>query len=428
MKLFLFKILAYICTFFKTEKAFGFLAAKMADEELKIIERKCKTIIITGSCGKTTTLCQTVAAIKASGAKVVYLQGAADFGKITAHIFKKFPLSGKENMFAVFETESENLAEITSAIKPYVIAVTNIYKDKKPETDIFGNIEKGCIHLENTIFVLNGDEPALNGFMKEKARRYFYGFRVNPGFTDINISDGKVCPDCNNEYKYIYNTHAHLGNYSCDVCGKTRPQLALGVGNVLMNDESGTSVSFDGLQITIPLPGGGNVYNALCAATIAGAVGVEPDYIKSGIENLKSIPAVCEKVRVNTKEVCLMAADGVLECTQVINSILPDNSPVYIACMLGGNSTDWIYEAPFEKLINLNYHGILVGGDQYKKMLERLEGAGLDTNKFTICEDMDTFIYSVRTNVIGKLYVIASKKAMKEIRRELYKKKFIKSL
>jgi len=424
-----FKGLANLCSCIGADNLFAALAVKTAKEEIEKITEEIKVILITGSCGKTTTLYQTVAAIEQAGNKVIYKRDGITYGKLLTTLFRKSSVSEKaKSRFAVFEVETDELKKVLYAVKPQVLAITNIFQDKNPEENVYENIENACKHLSGTNFVLNGDEPALFDFMKDGARRYFYGFRVNPNFAEICATSGKICPDCNNEYKYIYNTHAHLGNYSCATCGKTRPQLALGVDNVLSKDEKGATVSFDGLEINIPVPGESNIYNALCAATIAGAVGVGPDEIKGGIEELKSIPTVCEIVRVNTKEVRLLEVNNALECTEVVNSILPDKDPVYVACMISSDNVEWIDDVPFESLLNLNYHGILIGGDNLKEMTERLEKAGLDSAKFTVCEDFDAFIYSVRTNVIGKLYVLATKKAMKSLRKNMHKDKYIKKL
>jgi len=422
----LLRILAFLASVTKTEKLFAMLLIKVLPKLPKQLTKKFKTVYVCGSCGKSTTIAQTASILKSSGAIVTALKGDNDYSRIIISILKKYPLlkNGKK-CYAVFEVDADELSSVTKVIKPAAITITNIFEDKDPDRDIYEKLESACEKLDKTVFVLNGDEPLLFNFAEGK-RRYFYGFRNNPNFPGNNETDevAKICKDCNQPYKYIYNTYGHLGNYSCATCGKTRPQLALGVDEVTSITESGSEVSFDGLKLFVPLAGGSNIYNALCAATTAGAVGVGPEYIKSGIESLDSVPGVQETVRIDTKELRLISVGSALDCTESINSILPDTGVVYIACLLERKDTKWIDSVPFEKFNTLNYHGILVGGSGCKVLAERLEGAGLDTAKFMICEDFESFIYSVKTNVIGKTYVFTSKKLMKSIRTNLYKKKY----
>lgn len=420
----LLKILAHIASLFKCEKLFSKLLEKLSAEVYEDVINNCRVVFICGSCGKTTTLKQTVSAAKAAGVKCS--------GKVALSpeqvLCEMFKLGDKES-FAIFEADADKIEAITEKIKPYAVAITNIFTDKNPDENIYEKFESAFSKFEDTIFVLNGDEPMLFGFQEGK-RRFFYGFRINPEFPGGNVcdEDGKICAGCGQPYKYIYNTYAHLGNYSCAVCGKTRPQLALGVDKILSSDENGTIASFDGLEVEVPLAGGSNLYNALCAATLAGAVGIEPEFIREGIESVSSIRGVYERVKIDTKELRLISTGSALDFTESVNSIVADSAVVYIALLIDKKEESWLPSIPFEKIINLNYHGILVGGEGRKEALLRLEQAGLDSAKFIECDDFDSFFYSIRTNVIGKTYVFAGKKLMRELRKNLRRKKYIKKL
>lgn len=425
--LYFLKILSIAIDALKLGKPFMELGMKIMPGLCKVLLKTRTIIFVCGSHGKTTTAVQSAATIKSSGASVFVDKNRNSAEEILLSVLKRYTSTcNKKNAFAIFEVRADVLEKITSKLSPDVLAVTNIFEDVN---DIYSQIENGCKNLKNTAFVLNGDEPALYDFM-EGARRYFYGFRVNPAFPDVNEADdsGKICKKCNQPYKYIYNTYAHLGNYSCMTCFKTRPQLALGVDNVFSIDESGSRVSFDGLEITVPLSGGCNIYNALCAATVAGAAGICPENIKDGIENTKNIISVQETVRVDTKELRLILVENTLDCTEFVNTILSDKGIVYLAFLLSEDDVSWIDSVPFEKLVTLNYHGVLIGGTRHKQLQERLTEAGLDTAKFMLCEDFESFLYSIRTNVIGRTYVFASKMAIKSLKRNLHKKGYIKKL
>ena len=439
--IFLMKILSFITGLLGGGTSLpGEIALKIRPHILPKLSEGYRIVLVTGTNGKTTTCSQIVAAIKATGSRVINNSSGANMkAGIVSCLIKnyRFRKSDKQS-FAVLEVDEAYLKHITEEIKPEIISVTNIFRD---QLDRYGEVDKtlkliadGCAKTPGSTFVLNGDESLLYGFM-EGSKRYYYGFRVKP---DINTesemnAEGKFCRDCRKPYDYNFVTFNHLGDYSCPRCGKVRPRLALGVDRTPRLTADSSSVSFDGLEITVPLPGTYNIYNALCAAATAGALGVCGDDIKTGIESCGSKFGRQETVYIDGREVRIILVKNPAGCNEAINSVLPDEDIINLAFLLNDNYADgtdvsWIYDAHFEKLTKMNYQNILVGGTRCYDMAIRLKYAGLDSGRFHVSEDFDGILYSIRTNVTGRVYLFTTYTAMTSFRKYLHKKKYIKNL
>lgn len=418
----------------------GEIALKIRPNLLSKVSKGYRIVLVTGTNGKTTTCSQIVAAIKATGSRVINNSSGANMKPgIVSCLIKNYRFKkSDEQKFAVLEVDEAYLQHITEEIKPEIIAVTNIFRD---QLDRYGEVDKtlkliadGCAKTPDSTFVLNGDESLLYGFM-EGSKRYYYGFRVTP---DINAegemnAEGKFCRDCKGPYEYNFVTFNHLGDYLCPRCGKKRPPLALGVDKTPVLTADSSKVSFDGLEITIPLPGTYNIYNALCAATAAGALGVCGDDIKTGIESCGSKFGRQETVFIDGREVRIILVKNPAGCNEAINSVLPDESAVNLAFLLNDNYADgtdvsWIYDAHFERFTKMNYQNVLVGGTRCYDMAIRLKYAGLDTSRFHVSEDYDGILYSIRTHITGRVYLFTTYTAMTSFRKYLHKKKYIKKL
>lgn len=419
----------------------GRLAMRIRPNILQYLTKDCKVILVTGTNGKTTTCAQITSILKAAGCNVINNSSGANMksGIVTSLIegFPVFPKK-KEKCSAVIETDEAYLQYITSEITPEIIAVTNLFRDQLDrygEVDkTFNLIKKGCELTPTSTLVLNGDESIFSDFMPQM-KKYCFGFRVNPLFEgdDELHAEGRYCTSCNKPFIYNFRTFSHLGDYYCESCENKRPKLSLGVDKVPVLTADYSRVSFDGLEITIPMPGAYNIYNALCAATVAGALGVCPDDIKKGIESQGSKFGRQETVMVDGREVRIILVKNPAGCNEAINSVLPDKEKIEFCFLINDNFADgtdisWLYDAQFEKLAKMDYQHVLVGGIRAYDMGIRLKCAGFDPARIVVADDYDSLLYSIRTNLTGRIYLFTTYTAMTSFRKFLHKKKYISTL
>lgn len=418
----------------------GQIALKLRPDILKKLTRGYKVILVTGTNGKTTTAAMLASIIRAAGRRAVSNSSGANMkAGIVSCFIKAFPLlGGSEGAYAVIEVDEAYMKQITAEISPEVIAVTNIFRD---QLDRYGEVDRtlrlireGAENTPESTFVLNADESFLYDLMP-MSKRFYFGFRVNPDISKAAAvnAEGKFCRDCHEPYDYHFLTFNHLGSYYCEKCGKHRPDIDLGVDKAPVLSADSSLISLDGLEIALPQPGTYNVYNALCAATAAGALSIGADDIKAGLESQGSKFGRQETIMIDSREVRLILVKNPAGCDEAINSLLPDTDAVQIGFLLNDNPADgtdvsWIYDVSFEKLVRMNYQSVIIGGTRCFDMAVRLKCSGLDANKFIICEDFDSLLYTIKTNMSGRIYLLSTYTAMISLRKHLHRKGYIKKL
>ena len=87
-------------------------------------------------------------------------------------------------------------------------------------------IVKGAANSPKGTVLLNGDSPLFNSKKLVNPVKY-YGFNhESHEATHAHYNtEGIVCPVCHHILAYKMNTYANLGNYICENCGFSRPEL-----------------------------------------------------------------------------------------------------------------------------------------------------------------------------------------------------------
>lgn len=418
----------------------GRIALKLRPQILKTLAKEYRVVLITGTNGKTTTAGMLKNIIVTAGKRAIISDSGANMKSgITSCLIKNhrfFKKSGEQ--FAVLEVDEAYMRRVVEDLSPEIIAVTNIFRD---QLDRYGDvdntmslIEEACNKVPATRLVLNGDEPMLCDFA-EANPHFYYGFKVPVSYDnkrDVN-EGGSLCKKCGAAYNYHFTTFSRLGDWECTQCGRQRPMLNMGVSAINNISADSIQISFDGMDVTVPQPGLYNVYNALCASLCARLLGVDNNAIKEGILNQESRFGRQEKIKIDSHEIRLILVKNPAGANEAINSVMPDKESLRLGFMLtddygDGQDVSWIYDVDYEKLTSLDYNGILIGGTRAYDMAIRLKLAGLNTGAFSICEDYDSLLSTIKSGYNSRLYLFATYTAMVSFRKYLRKKGYIKKL
>lgn len=224
--------------------------AKFYREQLDI------TVVgITGSVGKTSTK-ETIAAVLSRKYKV--LKTIGNFNNEIGLPLTIFRLC-EDDEIAVLEmgiSDFGEMSRLTDIAKPDICVITNI----------------GLCHLENL--------KTRDGILKAKTE-IFEG--MNPkGFVVLNGDDDKLAT-----VRKVYGRKPvffGVENKS-DVYADNIKNMGLeGTGATIHNLEG-----IDAVDIHIPIAGQHMIYNAMAAAIIGARLGLTPQQIKDGIENIETI-------------------------------------------------------------------------------------------------------------------------------------------
>lgn len=418
----------------------GRVALKIDKNILSKISKGYKVILVTGTNGKTTTTSMIYNIIKESGHPVITNNTGANLfpGIVTTFVDSfKFGSKVKDN-YAVIEVDEANLKYITEYITPEVITVTNLFRDQLDRYgEVYTTLNKileGIYNVPETTLVLNGDESLL-GKLDLKNPVHFYGFdkAVNDNKTIEINADAKFCKFCKTPYEYNFVTYNHLGDFYCPNCGYKRSDLMYAVTDIIDINADKSTVKFNDLEVSINQSGTYNIYNGLCAYSIAKELGIADSAIKKSLENQSSSFGRQETINIEGKDVKIFLVKNPAGYNQSLDTICLNKEKFAATFLLNDNYADgqdvsWIWDVDFEKLTETNIDEVYISGLRAYDMAVRLKTAGLNPNKFVIEEQYEALTEAIKNGRCDKLYILATYTAMINYRKYLHSKGYIKNL
>ena len=418
----------------------GRVALKIDKNILSKISKGYKVILVTGTNGKTTTTSMIYNIIKESRHPVITNNTGANLfpGIVTTFVDSfKFGSKVKDN-YAVIEVDEANLKYITEYITPEVITVTNLFRDQLDRYgEVYTTLNKileGIYNVPETTLILNGDESLL-GKLDLKNPVHFYGFdkAVNDNKTIEINADAKFCKFCKTPYEYNFVTYNHLGDFYCPNCGYKRSDLMYAVTDIIDINADKSTVKFNNLEVSINQSGTYNIYNGLCAYSIAKELGIADSAIKKSLENQSSSFGRQETINIEGKDVKIFLVKNPAGYNQSLDTICLNKEKFAAAFLLNDNYADgqdvsWIWDVDFEKLTETNIDEVYISGLRAYDMAVRLKTAGLNPNKFVIEEQYEVLTEAIKNGSCDKLYILATYTAMINYRKYLHSKGYIKNL
>lgn len=416
----------------------GKVALKLDKNILKTVAKDYKVILITGTNGKTTTTSMVYNMLKDSGKKVITNNtGANMYTGIVTCFVDNYKFNDKsQDKYAVIEVDEANVKFVTQHVVPEIITITNLFRDQLDRYgEVYTTLKKileGIEKVPDSTLVLNGDESLLGDLGLPNGTRY-YGFTDSTEQNkqiDIN-ADSKFCKKCKTPYKYNYLTYNHLGDFYCDKCGYRRPDLAFTVDKIEELSSEGSLVLIDGNEYYINQPGIYNIYNGLCAYSIAKAVGIDNKVIFNSLKSQKSSFGRQEALNIDGKSVKIILVKNPAGYDQAISTIRLNKERLNIAVLLNDNYADgrdvsWIWDVKFEGLKNLSIDKIMIGGIRLYDMAVRLKVSGIPEEKFVMCDNYQKMLDEITSCESETVYLLATYTAMIDFRKFLQSKGYIK--
>lgn len=418
----------------------GTVALKFDKKILSTVAKDYKVILVTGTNGKTTTTSMITNIFKNKGYRVITNNTGANLfrGIVSCFIDNyKFSKSNKGS-YAIIEVDEANLKFVTDYITPEIITITNLFRDQLDRYgEVYTTLEKileGVHKVPSSTLVLNGDD-SLFGALDVKNPKVYYGFSnpINDNNTiDIN-ADAKFCKICKAPYKYNFVTYNHLGDYYCTECGYKRPELKYKMEGIIDQTPSSSSVIINGNEVTISQSGIYNIYNGLCAYSIASESGIENNIIASSLGKVDSSFGRQEKIQIEDKNVQIILVKNPAGYNQALDTLCLNKESFSTLFMLNDNYADgrdvsWIWDVNFEKLSSLPIKDVFISGIRLYDMAVRLKTAGLNKESFIIEEDYEKLTEKLKASKSNNIYILATYTAMINYRKFLYSKGYIKKL
>jgi len=421
------------------------LAARLARE----LGHGC--LLVTGTNGKTTTARLVRNIVRAAGYRPVHNGSGSNMMRgITAALSEAADSQGciaqGDRCLGVFEVDEATLPEAAAALSPRVIVFTNLFRD---QLDRYGEVDSVAALWREALaglppavtIVLNADDPGVAG-LADACQEPFDSAQDKPivfyGVADTacalprkgleHAADARWCSACGHEYTYSAVAYGHIGRWRCPACGRSRPaaqveavhveQPAAGPLGVLLTTPMGR------LELSLPLIGLYNVYNALAASTCAVALGVEAAAIQQGVASFTAAFGRQERFEVRGREVQTILAKNPAGLNQVLHALAAEPGPRNLLFLLNddiadGRDVSWIWDVDFEMLAG--HAGLLcASGRRAADMALRLKYAGLDPDAALESNVERALARALSlTPEGGTLYVVPTYTAMLQVRRIL---------
>ncbi|MBU7537242.1 Mur ligase family protein [Leuconostoc lactis] len=418
----------------------GKIAVAIDPDILKSIQQDFDLVVVTGTNGKTLTTALITRVLQAGGYEVItnpsgsnMIQGIT--GTLVTTPVKPSP-NGKKPV-AVLEVDEANVEKITSAIKPKMFVLTNIFRDQLDRYgEIYTTYDKiiaGIHHAPEATVLANGDSPIFTRGDFPNKRQYF-GFNhiqpadYQPQVAPIN-TDGILSPTDHSVLHYDFITYANLGQYFSVTDDFKRPPLAYQVTEIDELTPTYSTFSIDGTPLRIEIGGLYNIYNALAAYAVGREFGVTPEQIKTAFESNAQIFGRQEAIHVDGKDVTIVLIKNPVGTNSVIDMMRTETADFSLLALLNANyadgiDTSWIWDAEFEKLHDTKLKAVATGGERYRDIRVRLKMAGFADQ--AVYEDLTQVIDAIKALPTDKVYIAATYTAMLQLREQLGAAGYIK--
>ncbi|MEG1633876.1 MAG: MurT ligase domain-containing protein [Oscillospiraceae bacterium] len=415
----------------------GKVALKLCPGILGVLASRVRTVVVTGTNGKTTS--SRIVEQALYEADLPYFSnrsGANLIQGIVSEYAAHATLTGKPlSDYAVIECDEGALRAVCGWVSPAVILVTNVFSD---QLDRFGDVKNtlaairaGIAAAPDATLCLNAD-CSLCGTLADNLPNpvIFYGCDV-PVYRAAadELSDAPTCVRCGAPLRYSYRTYAHLGGFSCPDCGYSRPSAQVAVTSVTERSADGTRValSLGGVahDALINAPGGYNIYNAAGAAAVCEALGLSAEVALRALSDFKCGFGRMEKLNLGGVSARMILVKNPAGCNQALAFASELDGEVLLVAALNDNTgdgtdTSWIWDADFGRLSALGDRltGFIVSGTRADELALRLKYAGIPTDKLHVLYSWDELIDAV-TAQSAPVVILPTYSAMMELRGKL---------
>ncbi|HLZ63815.1 MAG TPA: MurT ligase domain-containing protein [Ktedonosporobacter sp.] len=423
----------------------GMIARRIDPNILKEVvgASKAKKIVITGSNGKTTTARMSAAIAKAAGKRVSQnrtgsnlLQGVTSVAVNFADIFGRL-----ESDLLLFEIDEATMPLAVPEIQPDVVVITNIFRD---QLDRYGELYAVANALDKVLeslpetatILLNGNDPQVANFgQNARAKRLFFGLETREVGTPVPEDSADIirCIHCNDDFIYEVAYLSHLGLYRCPSCGYTLPKLDIAATSVKLAEdgEGPTQVTLrtpqGEMQLSIPLPGLHNVYNAAAAIGASMAANFPMEQVQSALSGIRPAFGRLEKIQAGDKTIYLSFVKNPTSFNLMLRLIgqHPGKKHLLLAAsntLVDGEDFAWLWDVELETMADTILDAVC-SGNKAEELALRLKYADVPVNRFSLIPEYTMALETALNNVEpgGTLYIMSGYTPTQELRKLMQK-------
>jgi lipid II isoglutaminyl synthase (glutamine-hydrolysing) len=408
-----------------------------------------RTVVVTGSNGKTTTCRMLAALAHAGGLTLTQNRSGSNLlqGVISAAV-RGTDLRGRmDAQLLVLEVDEAAVRLVTPQVRPDVLLVTNIFRD---QLDRFGELYSMAKGLEAVIealpasatVILNGDDPLVASFAPAAlARRLYFGIRADTVGPQVpeHAADTIRCVRCQHLLSYRAVYLSHLGDYQCPECGTARPVLDVAVTAVRPSPEAGSEITIQtpagAFPLHVPLAGLHNVYNAAAAVACGMALAVprllEPADARRAMAGLRPAFGRLEEIQAGERQVVLAFVKNPTSYNTTMREVLqrPGRKHVLAAhsnTVVDGEDFAWLWDVDLEQLVP-QLASLTISGTRAEEVALRFKYAGVDPAVTRVIPDREAALQTAlnATPAGESLHIFAGYTPMRELRSMMQRRAWV---
>ncbi len=407
--------------------AIGELAARMPEG----------CAVISATNGKTTTSAMTASVLRQAGLTLVHNRAGANMagGVASSLLHAARAGGGIDGQFGLFELDEFWLDRVTPELRPRAVLLGNLFRD---QLDRYGELEAiadrwaGVVSMlpERAALALNADDPLVADLGRDRAEVTYFG--VEDGAMAMpemqHAADSKHCRRCGAAYVYDAVYLGHLGRYRCPSCGQQRPRPSVAAQEVELRGTRSARFRLrtpsGSAPVALPLPGLYNVYNALGAASLCLALGVDLDTVVAGLQDVRAAFGRAEIVKIGDSELAILLIKNPAGTNEIVRTLVLESGQLDVLCVLNdqvadGRDVSWIWDADFEVLAP-RVRRVTCAGMRAAELAVRLKYAGVPGDRLHVVPRLgDAIDEALETAADGRVYALPTYTALLELREHL---------
>jgi UDP-N-acetylmuramyl tripeptide synthase len=393
--------------------------------------------VVSATNGKTTTAAMVAAVLERSGEQVVHNRAGSNMGWGVATAL--LDARRGTGQLGLFEVDEAWLPRVARSLHPGTYLLSNLFRD---QLDRYGELEtlaEGWAELvaEQTgaaRFVLNADDPLIADLGRDREGVVYFGIGDDSqALPELqHAADSKHCRNCGAAYVYDAVYLGHLGRYRCPGCGRERPAPAVEATSVELEGMRGARATIrtpqGTIDVTLPLPGLYNVYNAVGATALALELGASLEDARAALEGFGGAFGRVETIAVpgpeGARPLSILLIKNPAGANEVLRTVALEDEQLDVWIALNDRTADgrdvsWIWDADFELLAGRVRH-VTCSGTRAEEMALRLKYAGVDAEAAVDRDLAASLDAAVAAGEAGRpLYALPTYTALLELRELL---------
>jgi len=350
--------------------------------------------VVSATNGKTTTAAMAAEIVRPTFSLAHNAAGANLMSGVASTL-----LASRGAELGLFEVDEAALPEVAARIRPRVLSLGNLFRD---QLDRYGELELVAERWRGAVLalprvstlVVNGDDPQVGELGRERPGSVAFGLD-DPAVARPSLqhaADSKYCVLCGTPYAYAAAYVGHLGDFRCPACGHARPNLDIVARDIELVGLEHTTFSLttpEGTRrVRLRIPGLYNVYNALAAAALARALGVELDAVAAGLERFGAAFGRFERIAIGDRRVLMLLIKNPAGANEAIRTLVEGRAPRVAVIALNdaiadGKDVSWIWDVDFEPLLD-SLERVVATGDRAAELALRFKYAGFPDDRIDV--------------------------------------------